>query len=166
MPSLTEIMLYIWLAVFVLSFIAEAVSFSLVSVWFCIGALISILLNLIPGMPYWVEIIVFFVVSGCCLALLRPIAQRQMQRRISKSNIDEIVGQTGVVIKTITLTESGEVKIGDVIWTGISSDPEKDIPEKTIIEVVAVKGNKLIVKPKELKKEDSLSDKIVYRKVK
>jgi membrane protein implicated in regulation of membrane protease activity len=166
MPSVTEIMLYVWLAVFVLSFIAEAVSFSLVSVWFCIGSLVAILLNLIPGMPFWVEIIVFFVASGCCLGLLRPIAQRQMQRRMSKSNIDEIVGEAGVVIKNISLTESGEVKIGDVIWTGISSIPEKDIPEKTIIEVVAVKGNKLIVKPKELKKDDSLSDKIIYRKAK
>ena len=57
------IMLIVWLSVFVLALIVEISTDMLVSVWFCIGALVALGVTYIPGTPLWVEILVFFAVT-------------------------------------------------------------------------------------------------------
>jgi membrane protein implicated in regulation of membrane protease activity len=144
------LMLYIWLGIFVLCFIIELCTFDLVTVWFCIGALVSLILStFLPLSLYWVEIIVFFVVSLICLALVRPLAQKALQRKVSHSNIDEIVGKVGKVTKDILSPDDpGEVKIDGLIWTGLVPQGAQGLAKDTLIEVVAVNGNKLVVKKK------------------
>ncbi|MFA6796605.1 MAG: NfeD family protein [Bacilli bacterium] len=141
-----EYIVYIWLAVFVITFIIEALTVDLISIWFSAAALISLVLSFIPGIPFWVEIIVFFITSTAMIFGLKPIATKHLQRKVTKSNIDEIVGKKGVIIKEITPLHYGEVKINDIIWSALSVDEEKLIPNDTPVEVVAIKGNKLIVK--------------------
>ena len=51
----------------------------------------------------------------------------------------------------ITYLKPGAVKIGDVSWTAIPINKDETIVENEIIEVVAVNGNKLIVKKVEEK---------------
>ena len=46
----------------------------------------------------------------------------------------------------MTYLRPGAVKIGDVSWTAIPANKDETIVENEIIEVVAVNGNKLIVK--------------------
>jgi membrane protein implicated in regulation of membrane protease activity len=143
------LMLYIWLGIFVVCFIIEISTFQLLTVWFCVGALVSMILSLfIPLDYFWVEIIVFFVVSLICLALVRPLARKALQRRVSKSNIDEIVGKSGRVTEDITSLDPGEVKVEGVLWTG--EVKEGELKKGETVEVVAISGNKLIVKKKSL----------------
>lgn len=140
------IMLFIWLAVFVASIIVEALTTELVSIWFTVGSLVAIVLACFPvQIPFWVSIVVFFVISGLCFAVIRPLAARYLKRGIIKSNVDEMVGKKGLVIKDIKELTSGEVKINDVIWTGVSYNDES-IEKDSVVEVISIKGNKLIVK--------------------
>lgn len=141
------IMLFIWLAVFVVAIIVEACTTELVSIWFAIGAILAIILACFPAqIPFYASIIVFFGVSIICFIGLRPLAHRYLLRKISKSNVDEIVGRKGKITKGITELDNGEVKINDVLWTAVSSDGSIEIPKDSVVEVVSIKGNKLIVK--------------------
>ncbi len=140
------VMLIVWLSVFVIALIVEFSTDALLSVWFCIGALASLGVTFIPGMPIWGEVLVFFGVTVLAFISLRPLAKKLLFRNKSQTNIDDIIGKKGKVIKLITELEHGEVKINGVVWTAIKMEDAQDIKEDSIVEVVAVNGNKLIVK--------------------
>ena len=141
----------VWLGLFVLMLIIEAIGPALVSIWFSFGALIALIVSFIPGIPWWVEVIVFLVISIATLLALRPLARKYFKRNSVRTNVDSFVGKRGYVIEDITLLRPGAVKIGDVSWTAIPVKEDETILENEIIEVVAVNGNKLTVKKVEEK---------------
>jgi membrane protein implicated in regulation of membrane protease activity len=136
----------IWLVVFVVALAIEAIGTDLVSIWFAAGAIVAIILSLIPEVPWWVEVIVFFVISVATLCCLRPLVHRYMRRDLVNSNIDEMKGQKGLLIEKIDMLHRGVVKINDVKWTAIGAEERDVIKEGTTVVVLAVSGNKLIVK--------------------
>ena len=136
----------IWLVLFVAMLGIEAAGPALVSIWFSFGALIALIVSFIPEVPWWVEVIIFVVISIATLLALRPILRRYIKRNNYNTNIDSFTGKRGYVIEDITYLKPGAVKIGDVSWTAIPVNREEEILENEIIEVVAVNGNKLIVK--------------------
>lgn len=142
-----QYMWIIWLAIFIIGLVIEALTEELTTFFFAGGALVALILSFISGVPYWVEIIVFLAVSLVLLACLRPLFKKYFVRDTVKSNIETIVGKKGRLTKGIDLLNSGVVLIGDVEWTAITSKDDDIIKEGETVEVVAVKGNKLIVKP-------------------
>lgn len=136
----------IWLALFVVMLLIEASGPALVSVWFSFGALVALIVSFIPNVLWWVEVIVFVVISIATLLALRPILKRFYKRNNINTNIDSFTGKRGYVIEDITFLKPGAVKIGDVSWTAIPANKDQTILEDEVIEVVAVRGNKLIVK--------------------
>ena len=146
-----QCMWIIWLALFVIMIIIEASGPALVSIWFSVGALLALIVSFIPGVAWWIEIIVFLVVSTACLIALRPICKRYFKRNTLNTNVDSFVGKRGYVIEDIEDLKPGAVKIGDVSWTAVPADKKAKILENEIIEVVAVNGNKLVVKKVEEK---------------
>ena len=136
----------IWLALFVVMLGVEAMGPALVSVWFSFGALVALIVSFIPNVPWWVEVVIFVVISLATLLALRPIVRRYYKRNNYSTNIDSFTGKRGYVIEDITFLRPGAVKIGDVSWTAIPMDKDETILENEVIEVVKVSGNKLIVK--------------------
>jgi membrane protein implicated in regulation of membrane protease activity len=136
----------IWLGVFVLSLVIEAIGTDLVSVWFAAGSLVALIVSFIPGVQWWIQLIVFLAVSVASLLCLRPLVHRYMRRDIINSNIDEIKGKKGLLVEKIDRLHQGVCKINDVSWTAIAQDDKEKIPEGSTVEVLAVSGNKLIVK--------------------
>ena len=142
----------VWLAIFVLALIIEAFGSEIVSVWFAAGALVALIVSFIPGAAWWIELIVFLVISVTTLLCLRPLIRKLMKRNIVNSNVDEIIHKKGKMIKATDELNHGEVKINGVIWTAYSADEKTPIPEGAMVEVLAIEGNKLVVK--EIKKEE------------
>ena len=136
----------IWLALFVVMLVIEGAGPGLVSIWFSFGALIALLVSFIPGVAWWIELIVFVVVSVATLLALRPVVKRFYKRNNIRTNVDSFVGKRGYVIEDITFLKPGAIKIGDVSWTAIPIDKNAKILENEVIEVVAINGNKLVVK--------------------
>lgn len=136
----------IWLGIFVLAIVIEALTADLVTIWFAFGGVIALVISFIPGVSWWIELIVFMVISVATLLCLRPIATKLLKRNIVSSNVDEMIHKKGKMIKGCDELNHGEVKINGVIWTAISSDEHQDIKEGTLVEVLAVDGNKLVVK--------------------
>jgi membrane protein implicated in regulation of membrane protease activity len=144
--AIEQYMWIIWLVLFVAMLIIEAVGPALVSIWFALGAVIALILSFIPEVAWWIEVIVFVVISIATLLALRPILKRYIKRNNYNTNIDSFTGKRGYVIEDIIYLRPGAVKIGDVSWTAIPVNKDEKIVENEIIEVVAVNGNKLIVK--------------------
>ncbi|NLB49113.1 MAG: NfeD family protein [Erysipelotrichia bacterium] len=142
----------IWLALFVIMLGLEGLGPELISIWFAIGALVSLIVSLIPGTIWWIEVIIFVVVSIATAVGLRPLLKRFLSSsEIIKTNVDSFVGKKGYVMKDISYLKPGTVKIHDITWTAVPLDTDETILENSIIEVVAVKGNKLVVKKVEEK---------------
>lgn len=149
-------MIWIWLAIFIITFIVEAATSDLVSIWFSIGAVVSIILSLIEGIPYYVEIIVFAVLSLVLLIATRPMVKKILKNQERKTNADDLIGKTVKVMETITEDLHGTIKINDVIYTASLSDNDTDtILEGTKVKIIGINGNKVIVK--RIKDDDILN---------
>lgn len=146
------IMIIVWAAIFLVALIVEISTEALVSIWFCIGAILAAALTYIPNMPWWGEVIIFAGTSLLSFLIIRPLVNKKLQRIQSKTNVDSLLGKKGIVLKKITTLEKGEVKINDVIWNAIKRENDDDILEGEIIEVISINGNKLLVK--KTKKEE------------
>lgn len=86
-------MVWIWLGVFLFTLIIEGVSQDLIAIWFSLGALISLAFSAIPGIPWYVEVVVFAVVSLVVMIFTRPLAKRILLNATRYTNIDEYVGK-------------------------------------------------------------------------
>ena len=136
----------VWLGIFIIALVLEAVSAELVSIWFAFGALFALIISLIPGVAWWIPIIVFVAISVATLVCLRPLTSKFLNRNQVNTNIDEIVHKKGKMIKGYDEFNHGEVKINGVIWTAVNTNEKEAIPEGASVEVLAISGNKLIVK--------------------
>lgn len=138
-------MIVVWLVIFVVTIIIEACTTELVSIWFAAGSLLALILAAIPGVPFYIPIIVFIVISITLLLCLRPIFKKILGKSTLNSNIDEMIGKKGVVEKDIDEIEMGTVKIHGVIWNALSID-NIPISKGSHVVVKNINGNKLIVK--------------------
>lgn len=146
-----QYMWIVWLVLMLVMIFIEAMGPALVSIWFAAGALVALILSLfsfIPGVtiPWWVQLIVFVVVSTITLLLMRPLSKRYFKRNTVNSNVDSLVGKRGLLEDEIKPFNPGVCKINDVLWTAVSVDNKQTIAKDSVVEVVAIQGNKLIVK--------------------
>ena len=141
-----QYMWIVWLVVFVLAVIIEATTAELVSIFFAVGAAITLIISFIPGVTWWIELIVFVVVSGASLLGLRPLMHRFLAKEGRRTNIDEMIGKKGLMIKGCDELNYGEIKVNGVIWTAMNENEKEPINEKEVVTIVAVKGNKLVVR--------------------
>lgn len=125
----------------------EAMTAALVSVWFIGGAVAGLIASLLGVSPI-VQVVIFFVVSGALLALLRPIAKRSAIHRIP-TNADRVIGQEAIVSEAIDdLLGQGVVRVDGKDWSARSSDGTK-IPAGSVVRIDRIEGVKLFVTKKE-----------------
>jgi len=142
----------IWLLLMVGFLIAESSTVAMVSIWFAAGALASLVLSLLD-VQLWVQVVVFLAVSCALLAALRPLVRKFITPKIVKTNIDSIIGTTGMVTQAIdNIKAEGQVKLGAMFWTARSVSGET-IPEGTRIRVSRIEGVKAFVEPAEVSAE-------------
>ena len=137
---------FVWLGLVILFLIAEGATVSLVSLWFAAGAVVAMFAALL-GAGAWLQTGLFLVVSGALLLMLRPIVRRYLVPKRTPTNVDSLVGATGLVTETIdNVTASGQVKLGAMEWTARSTTGE-NIPQDTLIRVDRIEGVKVYVTP-------------------
>ena len=136
----------IWLVLMVIFLVAEALTVSMVSLWFAAGAVVALLLSLLH-LQVWVQVVLFFVVSGVLLACLRPLVRRHVAPKIVPTNVDAIVGTRGIVTAEIdNVCAAGQVKVNGMEWSARSTTGEI-VPEGALVRVERVEGVKLFVTP-------------------
>lgn len=137
---------WIWLGLMVVFIFVEAATVATVSMWFAGGALVSMVAALLHvSVP--VQVVLFFVVSGILLASLRPVLQRYFVPKLKKTNIDAVIGASGLVTEDIdNIQGKGKVKVGAMDWTARSTD-DSMISVGTQIRVDRIEGVKVFVSP-------------------
>ena len=139
----------LWLVLLVVFLAAEAATVSMVSLWFAVSALVALLAALLGG-PGWLQGTLFLVISAVLLALLRPIVRRYISPRITATNVDSVIGSTGLVTAAIdNVSAAGQVKLGAMEWTARSTSGQP-IPVGTLVKVDRIEGVKAFVSPAEV----------------
>ena len=136
----------LWLIALVVFLMVEASTVTLVSTWFALGSLAALAVSLL-GVPLWFQAGVFIIVSAICLTALRPLVRKHIKPKITKTNVDALVGTTGLVTVAIdNVSAVGQVKLGAMYWTArsVSGDP---VPEGTLVKVARIEGVKAFVEP-------------------
>ncbi len=143
------IMMWIWLTVIAVSAFIEAFTLQMASVWFVPGGLVALILYFC-GVGYEWQIVACIVVSLVLLVCLRKFCLKVLfkNKADDKTNTDSFIGLKTSLIKEIVGDDKGEVRINDIVWTAISYD-KSSIPAGSEVEIVAIRGNKLLVKPAE-----------------
>lgn len=137
---------YIWLGVVVILLVAEAFTAGLTTIWFAGGALAAAVAAYF-GASTVIQWFLFVCASLVLVILMRPIAMRYVNRGISKTNVNSLVGKKAVVTKEINnLAQTGQVKIGDIEWKARTAADDTVIPEGTVVVIEEVSGVKLIVR--------------------
>jgi membrane protein implicated in regulation of membrane protease activity len=100
----------------------------------------------------------FSLVTQCMIALGGSVSTFIFLRFLTKkyhlapveyerphTNIDALIGKTGIVTKTIPPSESGQVKVGNELWAAQEVNKET-LYAGTHVTILRIQGNKLIVK--------------------
>lgn len=133
-----------WLILLAAFTIIEAATVQLVSVWFAVGAL-GTLVSSFAHTYFKVQVIVFIALSILSLIATRPLVKRFTKTKLQSTNADRCLNKTAVVIEEIdNLNAKGQVKVNGNIWSARSID-DKIIPENTLVKVLKIEGVKVIV---------------------
>ena len=104
---------------------------------FILGGLVTWPLN-----SWIITLIVTTAIGVAYLALGRRYVHRLTAARKSKTNVDAIVGRTGIVLQSIARNVDGRVKVGNEDWRARATE---DIEKGDEIVVTGVSGVTLIV---------------------
>lgn len=139
----------VWLVLMVVFLAAEASTVSMVSLWFAAGALVA-LLTALAGGPAWLQTLLFLAVSAGLLLALRPLVRKYLSPKLTATNVDSVVGTTGLVTAAIdNVSAVGQVKLGAMEWTARSTSGQP-IPVGTLVKVDRIEGVKAFVSPAEV----------------
>jgi membrane protein implicated in regulation of membrane protease activity len=141
---------YWWFAAALLFFILEIVTPGFVLMWFGVGAIVAGLLALFGVADALLQSIVFVVVSLIMLSLSRTLFKNVFMRSSPgaglKTNMDALVGRTGLVTEGIDIERSrGRVTVEGQDWAARSID-RAPITLSARVEVTGFEGASLIVR--------------------
>lgn len=136
----------IWLVIAIIMFVIEVVTTGLATLWFALGAIVAMVMDLC-GAPLPAQIIVMAVVSVVsfvlCMIWIRPKLESLRKKNIQHTNADRLIGREGVVIVPLNGMEGkGQVKIDGQVW---SAKADTDIAEGIRVTVKSIEGVKLVV---------------------
>ncbi len=141
-----DYMIWIWLALFVVTFLIEIFSLDLVSIWFALSSLLGLLLSIFDGIPFYIEIIIVLLFAVILLIATRPLVRKLMKNQERKTNADSLIGITVRLIEDVSLDSAGAVKINGITYTAVSANGESDLKKGDLVKIIALKGNKVVVK--------------------
>lgn len=136
----------IWLIIAVFMLIIELATTNLVTIWFTVGALVAMVMD-ICGASTASQIITMAVISlvcfVLCMLLIRPKLESLRKKNMQRTNADRLIGREGTVIVPLNAMEGkGQVKVDGQIW---SAKADSDIAEGIKVIIKSIEGVKLVV---------------------
>lgn len=140
-----NMMLYIWLTLAIVFAITEVVTVGLTTIWFSLGALVSLLLVICGVDNITVQIVVFVLVSLLSLIATRPLVKKYINKKVQPTNADRCIGKEAFVTEEINnMLSKGAVKVNGVEWSARSEDNSViEIGKK--VKIISIDGVKVIV---------------------
>lgn len=148
LDTLAPYMPFIWIGIAIIFGIVEGATMGLVTIWFTIGAGAAAVAAAFDA-SIFVQIIIFIVVSFVLLIFTRPIMKKKLKVGKEKNNVDQYVGEIGMVIEDIKPFHQGRIRLKSLEWAAVGDNPEIGIVEGKEVKVVRIEGVKAIVEPLE-----------------
>lgn len=133
-------MFYSWLAIVIGLAILEMATTSLVSIWFVLSGLLAMVASLFIK-SILIQVAIFVIFGSLFMILTKKITKKIVPEK-QKTNLDRIVGMTGIVTEKITKNHPGEVKVDGKRWTAVSN---KTIEIGSSVKILEINSTKLTV---------------------
>lgn len=135
----------VWLIFFIILVIVELITVNLVTIWFAFGALVTSLVSLYTTDTV-ILLAVFTLVSLLLLLITKPVVKKLKVKKVVATNLDQVIGKTGVVTEPIVKDKIGEVKVLGKRWSAYS---DREISKDKKVKILSISGVKLKVEEKE-----------------
>lgn len=136
-----------WLVFLVVLLVIELITVGLTTIWLAGGALVAFILAAM-GVNLWIQIIVFLIVSFVLIYFTRPFALKYLKPRQTRTNSDELIGETIKVIERIDNRAAvGRALAKGMEWSARAVLDDQVIEAGTLVKVLRIEGVKLIVEP-------------------
>ena len=144
---------YLWAGLCIGCLIVEALTVNLVSIWFAVGALLSMIAAAAGLNGAW-QLGIFCIGSAVMIAGLRPMAKRLLKKTKGEHlNADRVIGKTAVVREAVNNLEgTGSVICSGMTWTARAADDSEIFQPYEPAKVLRIEGAKLIIEKE--RKED------------
>ncbi|MCX5775569.1 MAG: NfeD family protein [Firmicutes bacterium] len=137
-----------WVVVFVAALVIEIAVPGLVSIWFCGGAVVSLLFAIFGIDPIF-QLLAFVVVSGVLLFLTKVIFKKNIGiQPTTPTNTDALIGCDILIVSPCSKDYPGEGNIRDITWVVKTLD-DVTFEKGEFAVIKAIKGNHIIIAKKE-----------------
>ena len=139
-------MVTFWIFLVLVLVFIEAATVGLTTIWFVISGLVSLVLATLNVVGFEVQFAIFLIGGSVLLIITRPVLKKFIAVKPAKTNLDRIVGMSGVVTKEIDVNRIGEVKVDGKLWSAYS---DKQIMINKTVKVLEINGVKIKVEEEE-----------------
>lgn len=131
----------VWLIIVILLTLIEVATVNLTTIWFVVSGIIALIISLFVD-NYILQFGIFVILGVILLITTKPFLTKFLKQYKVKTNIDRIIGMTGVVTEKIEKNKDGEVKVDGKMWTAYA---DKSIKKDELVKVLEIKGVKIKV---------------------
>lgn len=131
----------VWLIIVILLALIEITTINLTTIWFVASGILALIISLFVD-NYLLQFGTFVVAGVILLITTKPFLTKFIKQHKVHTNIDRIIGMTGVVTEKISKNENGEVKVDGKRWTAFA---DKTIQQGNLVKVLEIKGVKIKV---------------------
>lgn len=138
---------WVWLGLVILFIVLELPTTGLTTIWFAAGSLVGFFLALAHA-PLPVQIVAAILVSLLLLIFARPFFRKLFGKNMVKTNVDSLIGEYAKVTEQIdNINGTGYVTVKGQDWMARTKDDSVTVEQGTLVEILAISGVKVIVKP-------------------
>ena len=131
----------VWLIIVILLTLIEIATINLTTIWFVVSGIVALITSLFID-NYILQFGIFVILGVILLITTKPFLTKFIKEHKVKTNIDRIIGMTGIVTEKIGKNEEGEVKVDGKRWTAYA---DEKIKKDELVKVLEIKGVKIIV---------------------
>ncbi len=132
----------VWLITVSILALIEFATINLTTVWFVISGIVALFISLFVD-NYLIQFGIFVILGIILLIITKPVLTKFLKQHKEKTNLDRIIGTTGIVTEKINKNHDGEVKVDGKKWTAFA---DKTIKIGSYVTVLEIKGVKIKVK--------------------
>ena len=134
----------LWVIVAGIFFVGEIFTAGFLIFWLGVSALITMVVSFFTT-DIIIQTSVFVICSVLLIFATRPFVNKFVKTETVKTNAYSIIGKKALVIQDINSVEGkGQIKINGEVWSAESIDGQ-NIPEKSEVKIVEIRGVKAIV---------------------
>ena len=131
----------IWALIIILLIALEFITVEFIAFWYILSAIISYIISFFSG-NFLLQFLIFIVLGTLFMLIFKDKTIAFLNKNKVITTSDKLIGEQGIVTKTISKKQFGEVKVKKKKWTAYS---DENISKGTKVKILSVSGVKLKV---------------------